>query len=91
MIDCVSCSNGEFTRALLTPDTLRQKVMDDFLADYSAEEARRCPGAGCLGCWAGLTDELLPELYSEQVAGCYDNEAKEMYVVRAKASAALSA
>ena len=77
--------NGEFTRALLTPETLHQKVLDDFLADYSAEEAsddvRVLAALGLLEPGFDLMNFYL-ELYSEQIAGYYDHETQEMYVVQ---------
>lgn len=75
---------GEFTRAILTPDELRQRVIDDFFADYSSEEA--VDDALVLSIF-GLIDRdfdligLYTELFSEQVAGFYDDETREMVVI----------
>ena len=78
-------STGSFPRTLLTPDDLRQRVMDDFLADYTEEEAKDDARVLAL---LGLLDpdfDLLGfylELFSEQVTGYYDHEIKEMFVVQ---------
>lgn len=74
-----------FERVLLSSAQLRQRVMDDFLEDYTPEEAEQdgvvlsalgllTPGYDILG--------LYRELFSEQVAGFYDDETKEMVVVQ---------
>jgi hypothetical protein len=71
-------------RVLLTPDELRQKVIDDFLADYTAEQvaddAKVLVLYGFLPPDFDLLDFYI-ELYSEQVAGYYDVEDKHMAVV----------
>ena len=75
---------GEFTRSFYTPEKLRQRVLDDFLEDYSPEEARRdsivLAAFGLLDPQFDLLD-FYTELLSEQIAGFYDHEAKEMVVV----------
>lgn len=76
---------GEVTRALLTPDELRQRVIDDFLEDYTADEAR--DDALTLAAFGLLEPdfdlyEFYIELFSEQVAGFYDNETRSMYVIQ---------
>jgi len=76
--------NGSFSRALLTPEELRQKVLDDFFSDYSAEEAAE--DAAVLSALGLLEPDFdlmnfYIDLYSEQVAGYYDHETREMYVV----------
>ncbi len=76
---------GPVERSLLTPEELRQHVQDDFLADYSAEEA--ADDALILNALGLLEADFdlyafYEELYTEQVAGYYDNEAKAMYVIR---------
>ncbi len=71
-------------RDLLTPEQLRERVEQDFLGDYSQEEARR--DARLLSMF-GLVQpdldlhELYVELLSEQVAGFYDSQDEEMLVV----------
>jgi hypothetical protein len=76
---------GAVNRALLTPDQLRQKVIDDFLKDYSPEEAANdtisLSAFGLLEPDFDLLDFYI-ELYSEQVAGFYDDQDKTMYVVQ---------
>jgi len=78
-------SNGSVERALLTPEQLRDHVMNNFLADYTSDEARDdvifYSQLGLLEPDFDLQEFFL-ELYSEQVAGFYDDETKEMYVVR---------
>jgi len=75
---------SELVRALMTSAELKVQVEEDFFADYTAEDAKS--DAEVLSA-LGLLDadfDLLTfyqELYAEQVAGYYDNETKEMYVV----------
>jgi hypothetical protein len=71
-------------RALLSPDQLRQNVVEDFLADYTPEDAKN---DSILLSTLGLLPKdfdlltFYEDLYSEQIAGYYDDETKEMYVV----------
>jgi len=78
-------STGPVTRALLTGDQLRQHVMDDFLKNYTTEDAQNdaisLAAFGLLQPNFDLHNFLL-ELYSEQIAGFYDQKTKEMYVVQ---------
>jgi len=78
-------ARGDFKRALLTPEELRERVINDFLKDYTQEEAshdtRALAAFGLLEADFDLLNFLL-ELYSEQIAGFYDRETKEMYVVK---------
>ena len=72
-------------RSLLTSDQLRQHVTDDFLKDYTPEDAQN--DAISLAAFGLLQPDFdlhnfLLELYSEQIAGFYDQETKEMYVVQ---------
>ncbi len=76
---------GLVQRALLTSDELRQNVVTDFLGNYSRDDARQ--DANILATFGLLEPgydlyNLFIELYSEQVAGYYDNESKEMFVVQ---------
>jgi len=77
--------SGVFTRTLLTRDQLRQRVFEDFLEDYSEEEAQEdgvvLEAFGLLNADFDMYNFYL-ELLSEQVAGFYDNETKEMVVVQ---------
>lgn len=76
---------SEVGRALLTPQELRQRVIDDFLDDYTDEEARddalTLAAFGLLEPDFDLYDFYL-ELLSEQIAGFYDDETKQMYVIQ---------
>ncbi|GAP09030.1 hypothetical protein BECAL_00163 [Bellilinea caldifistulae] len=72
-------------RRLMNAEELRQHVEENFLKDYSAEEARQ--DAQVLSVFGLLNSDydlysLYLDLYSEQVAGFYDSETKEMYVVQ---------
>jgi len=75
---------GPFSRAILSREELEQRVLNDFFADYTPEEA--ADDARILAA-LGLLDPdydligLFTELYSEQVLGFYDDETKEMVVV----------
>lgn len=72
-------------RELLSPDQLRQNIMTDFLADYSLEEARDDSAIlTALGLLEPGFDLMAfyKELYSEQIAGYYDDELEEMFVVK---------
>jgi hypothetical protein len=72
-------------RYLLTPEELRERVINDFMEDYSAEDAR---DDAIILAALGLLDpqfdlyELFIELYSEQIVGYYDSDTKEMYVIQ---------
>jgi len=78
-------STGPVDRALLSPEALRQYVTDDFLADYTEQEARDdARTLALLGLMQPDYDlfNLYMELYSEQIAGFYDDELKQMFVVQ---------
>jgi len=68
----------------MTPEQLQDKVINDFFSDYTPEDAVK--DAKVLSA-LGLIDEgfdlrqFYLDLYSEQVAGYYDSETKEMYVI----------
>jgi hypothetical protein len=72
-------------RALLTQSELQQKVETEFFMDYSEQDARDdaliLSILGLLPRDYDLID-LYTRLYTEQIAGYYDSETKEMYVVR---------
>jgi hypothetical protein len=78
-------STAPVARTLLTTGELRQRVLDDFLADYSEEEAQDDARVLAL---LGLLEpnfDLLGfylDLFTEQIAGYYDDELKEMYIVQ---------
>ncbi|HHY89654.1 MAG TPA: hypothetical protein GYA06_12130 [Chloroflexi bacterium] len=75
-------------RDVLTPEELRQVVIDDFLADYTPEEMAQDQQIlevfGLLEPDYDLYD-LYVNLLSEQVAGFYDDETRQMYVVQGEA------
>ncbi|MFZ0534627.1 MAG: hypothetical protein WAM09_15740 [Anaerolineales bacterium] len=70
---------------LLSPDALRQNVINDFLADYTDEKTADDVYELSV---IGLLDPAFDfrgfyiNLLSEQVAGYYDNDVKEMFVVQ---------
>ncbi|NMB54991.1 MAG: hypothetical protein GYA15_09845 [Leptolinea sp.] len=72
-------------RAVLTTKELEEKVKTEFFKDYSAQDAK---DDGLLLSTLGLLPRdydlinLYTRLYSEQIAGYYDSETKEMYVVQ---------
>jgi hypothetical protein len=72
-------------RELLSPEQLRQNVINDFLSEYTPEDAAQDAAIlhllGLLPADFNLID-FYTELYSEQIAGYYDDEAKAMYVVQ---------
>ena len=74
----------DLQRDLLTPEQLQEKVINDFFSDYTPEDAVK--DAKILNA-LGLVDpgfdlrQFYLDLYSEQVAGYYDSETKEMYVI----------
>ncbi len=75
---------SELVRALMTSTDLKVQVEEDFFADYTAEDAKSdAEELSALGLLDADFDLLTfyQELYAEQVAGYYDNETKEMYVV----------
>ena len=75
----------DLDRKTLSPEELRQKVMDDFFSDYTEEDVRQ--DALILNLF-GLIErdydlyDLFVELYSEQIAGFYDDETREMVVIQ---------
>jgi len=70
-------------RALMTEEELRDRVENDFFKDYTAQDAsddvRILSTLGLLPPDYDIY-KLYVDLYSEQIAGFYDNETKEMYV-----------
>ena len=70
---------------LLSPDELRQNVVNDFLADYTDEEvADDVLELSTIGLLEPDFDfrNFYIDLLSEQVAGYYDNDTGEMFVVQ---------
>ncbi len=76
------------SRMLLSGDQLRENVINDFLSEYTPQDAQRDARVlhllGLLPPGFDLVD-FYTELYSEQIAGYYDNEAQAMYVVQGTA------
>ena len=70
---------------LLSPEELRQNVTNDFLADYTDEEMAddqiELSAIGLIDPGFDLKG-FYTELLSEQVAGYYDNDIGEMFVVK---------
>ncbi len=69
---------------LLTSSQLRTNVVNDFLADYTDEnEADDVLELSIIGLLKPNFDlkTLYIDLYSEEIAGYYDNETKEMFIV----------
>jgi len=71
-------------KVIITPEELAHKVEEDFLADYSPEEAAQ----DAVELWLfGLADkdidlfEIHKTMLSEGIAGFYDDEEGKMYVV----------
>ena len=78
-------SSGPVDRALLTKEQLRQHVIENFLEEYSEEEAQ--VDATVLAAFGLLEPgfklhNFYLDLYSEQIAGYYDDETEDMYVVQ---------
>ncbi|TET32259.1 MAG: hypothetical protein E3J69_09270 [Anaerolineales bacterium] len=72
------------SRSLLTSGELREHVIDDFLGDYTQEEAlqdvRLLSRLGLIEPGIDLW-QLYADLFTEQIAGFYDTETGEMIVV----------
>lgn len=78
-------NNENFTRVLLTPEELEERVKSDFLKDYTDEDVRK--DLVVLSSFGLLEPDfdiisLYEQLFSEQIAGYYDDETKEMVVVQ---------
>ena len=76
--------SGPLDRELLPPESIRQRVIDDFLGDYTQEEAE--DDARVLALFGLLEPgfhlwDFYADLYEEQVAGYYDPEGEKMFVV----------
>ncbi|HSV86007.1 MAG TPA: hypothetical protein VLH85_05495 [Levilinea sp.] len=79
--------NAPLLRDVLSPEELQDRVAKEFFADYTDEEAGH--DAALFHVWGFLQADFdlvnfFKALYSEQVAGYYDSETKEMYVVLAE-------
>ncbi len=72
------------TRGLLTSAQLRQRVLGDFLKDYTAADAKNdATELAAFGLLPANFDFLTfqENFMSEQIAGFYDDTTKEMYVI----------
>jgi hypothetical protein len=71
-------------RILLTPDELRQRVIEDFFEEYDEQDARQDALVfSLLGLLPPDFDlyNFYIDLYSEQIAGFYDDELGEMAII----------
>ena len=78
-------ATSALARSLLSPAELHEYVLNDFFDDYSPEEARDdALVLSLLGLLEPGFDLLnfYTDLFSEQVAGFYDDEIKQMFVVQ---------
>jgi len=77
--------NTPVTRDVLSPSDLQNRVETEFFKDYSAQDASDdvllLSTLGLLPKDFDLVN-LYKRIYSEQIAGYYDSETKEMYVVK---------
>jgi hypothetical protein len=71
--------------ALISREELKEMILEDYLADYDDEEAQQdvmvLSTVGLLPVGYDLKG-LYQALYAEQVAGFYDSESKEIYIVQ---------
>jgi len=77
--------DGDVLRILYSDEQLRERVIEDFFSDYTPEEAALDAAIlALLGLVEPDTDLLAVyiELYSEGIAGFYDDETGEMVVVQ---------
>jgi hypothetical protein len=75
-------------RALMTPDQLKDKVINDFFKDYTPADAQQDTDVlSALGLLEPDFDLLTfyQKLYAEQIAGYYDQKTKDMYVISGEA------
>lgn len=75
---------GSIPRRLMSTEELRQVILNDFLEDYNAEDEEHDIAVmnlfGLLQADFKLRD-FYQDLYTEQIAGYYDSEEKEMFVI----------
>jgi hypothetical protein len=79
--------NRPFQQTVLSPDQLQERVMDDFLQDYTPEDMQT--DQVVLNAFGLLEPDydliqMYRDLYSEQIAGFYDNETREMVIVQSQ-------
>ncbi len=72
-------------RILISPEELKEIVVNEFFADYTEEDARQdvliLSLLGLLPADFDLRGFYL-DLYSEQISGFYDNETEEIFIVK---------
>lgn len=72
-------------KVLMSPEALEEKVVNEFFADYTDEDARQdVLVLSLLGLMPADFDlkNFYNELYSEQIAGFYDSETREIFVIK---------
>lgn len=75
---------NELIRDMMSEQDLKDVVVNDFFADYTDEDAKKDTiELNVLGLLPAGFDlhQFYLDLYSEQIAGYYDSETKEMYVI----------
>jgi hypothetical protein len=78
----------DLPRAFLTPEEIREKVVNEFFAEYTPEDAAKDAKSLYLLGLLPKDFELLDfyrDLYTEQIGGFYDYEIKSMYVMQSGA------
>ena len=75
---------GTLDRSMMSNAELQEVVINDFFADYTAED--EATDVAELSMWGLLPadfqlSQFYKDLYSEQIAGFYDSETKEMNVI----------
>ncbi len=76
---------SQVPRALITPDDMQDIVANDFFSEYTDQDAQEDV---LMLSYLGLLPsdfklrQFYQDLYSEQIAGFYDDEVKAMYVVQ---------
>lgn len=76
--------NSTLDRAMMTTDELEDVVTNDFFKDVTPEDIQNeVHEKSVIGLLPEDFDllQFYKDLYSEQIAGYYDNETKEMYVI----------
>jgi hypothetical protein len=75
---------GPLAEAILPSNEIRQRLLEEFLGDYTREQAADEGRLySLLGLFEGDIDlwTLYRDLYSEQIAGYYDPQVETMYIV----------
>lgn len=77
--------SSEVTRHTLTTENLRKRVLEDFFVDYTLEDSQK--DTMILNLFGFIKKDfdlynLYIDLYSEQIAGFYDDITREMVVVQ---------